>query len=259
MFLEDLKAFFEEHAHPISSTIGTILVIAIILIIVSLIVGAFVRQTVNKRAKPVAKIIRSLIFYIAIILGIIIIFGIWGYDVRAILIAFGIGFFIVGLASRELLSDMLRGLAIVFANQFEVDDVVEINGFKGKVIEIGLLSTKLLHQNGNMKIVNNSKINELINYSRHYSLAVIQVSIAYEENPDTVISMLQERLAMMREVYPEIVEGPNVVGISAMDGKQVEILIQAKTNCEQQYAVERGLRKKIKELFAEHHIALPKE
>ena len=177
-----------------------------------------------------------------------------GYDITAILAGAGILGIVIGLGAQSLISDLLSGLAIVFENYCEIDETVEINGFKGKVVEIGLRSTKIQNWKGELKIITNGEIKELTNFSRTFSLATVEFTVNYSEEISKVISLLEENLQNMKEFYPQIVEGPNVLGVSNIGMNGYNITLTAKTLCEQHFAVERGLRRRVIELFKEHNI-----
>ena len=61
----------------------------------------------------------------------------------------------------------------------------------------------------------------------------------------------------MKEEYTQIIEGPIVAGVEALENSSVSIKITAKTNAEEHYAVERALFKKVKETFEENNIEIP--
>jgi small conductance mechanosensitive channel len=217
----------------------------------------YAKRAKNKRAITLAKLVQSIIRYILIIIAIIIIINIFGFDITAVLAGAGIAGLIIGLGAQSLISDFLAGLGIAFENYYEIDDVVEIMGFKGTVIEMGLRSTKIMNWKGEVKIIANGEIKELINYSRTYSIAVVKIVLSYDENIDKVITLLEEKLPTMNESFPQIIEGPNVIGVSDLKDKGIEIQINAKTKAETHYAVERALRKRIVQILHENNIKIP--
>ena len=69
--------------------------------------------------------------------------------------------------------------------------------------------------------------------------------------------MLEDNLGVIREQFPQVIEGPNVLGVSNLGDSSVSIRIDVKTNAEEQYSVERGLKKFVKELFDREGIEIP--
>jgi len=234
-----------------------VLVITLVLIfVINFVFNRFISKQKNKHRITVAKLIKSIIRYLILILIVIVILGIWGVDVMPIVTGVGIVGLVVGLGAQTLISDLLAGISIVFENYYNVDDVVEINGFKGTVLEIGIKSTKLVNWKGEVKIISNGEIVEVINYSRNPSVGVVEVEVAYEEDINRVLKVIEENLNDLKEQYPQIIEGPNIVGIINL-GNAVTIRITVKTISEQHYEVERGIRKYLKEVFEKHQIKMP--
>ena len=70
----------------------------------------------------------------------------------------------IGLGAQDLIKDLLSGFSIIFENHYDIDDIVEIKGFKGRVLDIGLKSTKLINWKNEVKIFT------IWRYKRHYQL-----------------------------------------------------------------------------------------
>ena len=240
------------------------LIITIIIILASIVLLLFLKFIVkgvqkkkNKRTYTVVKLIESIMRYIIVLIVFFVILGIWGFNVTAALAGVGIVGLVIGLGAQDLIKDLIAGIGIVMDEQYDIDEVVEINGFKGKVVEIGLRTTRLVNFSGEIRIIRNGSITEVSNFSRTFSLASVIVSVGYKENIDKVITLLDEELPSLKENYPQIIEGPIVSGIDNLGQSSVNIKITAKTNCEEHYSVQRALLKRVKELFDENNIEIP--
>ena len=252
----DLGSWLESNLFNLVFSVVTIIV-AITLILIMKIISSKVKKMKNKRSYTVIKLVESIVKYLIILISIFVLLGLWGVDVTTALAGIGIVGLVVGLGAQDLIKDLIAGIGIVIDNQYDVDEVVEINGFKGKVIEIGLRTTRLVNATGEIRIIRNGSISDLSNFSRTFSVAVVLIDIAYEENIDKVINLLEEKLPMLIETYPQIIEGPIVVGVDTLADSSVTIKVTAKTNPEDHYSVQRGLLKYIKELFDEYNINMP--
>lgn len=261
LFLEEavtttsIMKWLKLHIRPLIIT-GVILLITIILLIIIKFVAHRMKKR-NNRSYTVAKLIQSILNYAVIIVAIFAVLSSWGINVTAALAGVGVLSLIVGLGAQDLIKDFLAGIGIVFEDQYEIDDVVEIDGFKGKVTEIGLRTTKLISFNGEIRIIRNGQISQVSNFSRSYSLAVVVIDIAYKENIDKVITLLDEKLPSLKENYKQIIEGPIVAGVEDLKDSSVAIRITAKTEPEEHYAVERALKKFVKEVFDENNVEIP--
>ncbi len=242
--------------------ISTLLVIAIVIvlnIIIRIITGRFIKRNKEKRrhAVTLAKMLRSIFSYVIIILAIVIILGIWGIDIGPVLAGAGILGLVIGLGAQSLINDMLSGFFIIFENHYDVGDVVEIDGFKGTVTEIGLKSTKLINWLNEVKIISNGDVKNIINYSKEPTVSYVDVGISYDEDAQKVINLLEEKLVAIKDAFPQVMEGPNVIGINELGASSVTIRITLKTVANEQYAVIRAINKFVKELFDENGIEIP--
>lgn len=244
------------HLKAIILTVVIIVVMIVILIILRFTILK-IKKTKNKRSYTVAQLLENIAKYATILIAIFAILGIWGINITAALSAVGILGLIVGLGAQDLIKDFLGGMGIIFDNEYEIDDIVEINGFKGKVTEIGLRTTKLVNYAGEIRIIRNGSITELSNFSRTFSVAAVNVDVAYKENLDKVIALLEEKLPAVKESYPQIIEGPIVVGVDELGASAVSIKVTTKTEPEEHYAVKRALLKYIKDLFDENNVEIP--
>ncbi len=259
--MDAVKNFLLENTMILVSTIITMLISFIILLIVRVVIKRFIRRNNGKRrhAVTLAKMIHSILKYVICILTVIIILGIWGLDVTPILAGAGILALAVSLGAQELINDLICGFCIVFENQFDVDDIVEIDGFKGRVEEITLRSTKIINYKNEVKMINNGAIETIINYSKGPSLGIVEFDIAYKENIDKVIKVLEDNLYVIRDQFSQVIEGPNVAGVINLGKSGVTIRVTVKTLSEQHYEVERGIKKFIKDLFEKEGIEIPFE
>ncbi|MBR3180766.1 mechanosensitive ion channel [Candidatus Saccharibacteria bacterium] len=108
----------------------------------------------------------SALKYVMMILVLLVILADFGVNVSSLVAGFGIITAIFGLAFQDLIKDFIAGVAIIVEDQFSVGDVVEIDDFKGTVIDIGLKTTEIRDKTGKVKIIANHNIDGLINCSR---------------------------------------------------------------------------------------------
>lgn len=252
----NFSVWFEENIWRLVFSLVTI-ICATTLILIMKIISSRVRKVKNKRSYTVIKLVESIVKYLIILITIFVFLGIWGIDVTTAVAGIGIVGLVVGLGAQDLIKDLIAGIGIVMDNQYDVDEVVEINGFKGKVMEIGLRTTRLINASGEIRIIRNGSITDLSNFSRTYSLAVALIDISYDEDIDKVTKLLDDKLPSLKENYPQIIEGPVVVGVETLADSSITIKVTAKTNPEDHYSVQRGMYKYIKELFDENNVDMP--
>lgn len=248
--------YIVEHTKEIVFT-AIVLFVAFVLLVIIKFITSKIKKRKHKRSYTVVKLLESICRYVIIIICIFVCLAIWGVDVSAALAGVGVVGLVLGLGAQDLIKDFLAGIGIVFEDQYEIDEVVEINGFKGKVVEIGLRTTRLINATGEIRIIRNGSISEVSNFSRTFSLAAVTIEVSYEENLDEVIALLDEKLGELKEHYPQILEGPIVAGVESLNDSGIAIKITAKTEPEDHYAVQRAILKYSKELFDINNIEMP--
>lgn len=260
MFLEiTFNEFITNNLKDLISSIVVVVVCILIIIISKIITKRIIKKAKlnRKRTATITKMLYSIIKYVVAILMVIVVLGIWGLDLGPVLAGAGILALVVGLGAQDLIKDLIAGFSIVFENYYDIEDVVEIDGFKGTVFEIGLKSTKIVDYKGNVKIITNGDIGSVINFSRNPTLAIVDIGISYDEDENKVIELLEEHIGTLKDTYSEIIEGPNVVGVVNLSDSSVVIRITAKVGPEEHYAIERAIKKFVLELFKENNIEIP--
>ncbi len=211
----------------------------------------------ERRKQTIAKISLSIAKYIIGILGLLSVLSIWGINVGPALAGLGILGLVIGLGAQQLIHDLISGFFIVFERHFDVGDWIEVDGFMGEVVDIGLKTTKVRNIKGELRIFNNGDIGPVSNFSVNEAVAVVDFSIAYKEDVQKAVRILEEKLPVVAEERTEILETPSVLGVTNLADSGVEMRILAKTAVMKQWAVERFLRQRIKEIFDEHSIEIP--
>ena len=121
----------------------------------------FVLQLVKPkkhRTGSVLSLICSLIKYAAFIAVICFGLTILGVNVTTIIASIGILALIVGFSAESLIADIVTGTFMLLENQYNVGDIVEVNGFRGVVTSIGIRTTCITDSGDNVKIINNSEV-----------------------------------------------------------------------------------------------------
>lgn len=249
-------------AANMGSAVSSLLVIFFALLIMriakmSLLNVGKKESPMKKRKQTIAKVVNSIIKYIVSIVAILVVLAIWGVNVAPALAGLGILGLVIGLGAQKFINDLISGFFIVFEHHFDVGGKIEVQGFKGDVVDIGLKTTRIRNWKGDTKIVSNGEISTLINYSRHFSVAIVEFGIAYQEDAQTTIDLLNAELPKVRADYPMIIEDPQVLGVIELANSSVNLRVIAKTLPEQHYAVEREIRKRIKKLLDDNDIEIP--
>jgi len=167
--------------------------------------------------------------------------------------------FAISLGAKDLVTDILAGISIIFEGDFQVGDIIEINGYWGRVLEIGVRTTKLEGLGGNIKIIGNRDINNVVNKTRKNSWYAVELGVPSEQIKE-VEAMLQESLPDIGAKIPEMISGPYYKGIESFAfsfGKSItKILIIAECSEHDYRYVKHELNHALAVLFDEHNIPM---
>jgi small conductance mechanosensitive channel len=184
----------------------------------------------------------------------------FGVQIGPLLAGLGIVGVAVGFGAQTLVKDMITGFFVVLEDQFRVGDVVKINEFQGSVEHMGLRTTWIRALGGEVHIVPNSEIRFVTNFTRQWARAVLDVDVGYGTDLDAALAALGDVARWARE-DPEIgrhVREPfEVLGVTALGDSGVTLRMMAKVEPLEQWAVERALRKRVKEVFEAAGIEIP--
>lgn len=178
-------------------------------------------------------------------------------DIKSIIAAAGIGGLAIGFGAQNLVKDIITGFFILFEDQFSVGDYIEIDGKNGIVEEMALRITKIRDFSGDLHIIPNGSITKVTNRCRGNMRAKVDMSIAYEENIERAIEVLNKTSESISKENNDIIEGPIVLGVTNFGASDVIITIIAKVKPMSQWEVERIMRKRFKEVFDEEGIEIP--
>lgn len=211
----------------------------------------------RQRIQTLSTVVLNIIKYLVVILVILAIVSLFGFKVGSILAGLGIGTAIIGLAFQDLAKDLIAGFSIITEGEYEIGDTIEIDGFMGEVVFIGLRTTRIRNFKGATKIIANHYMDNIINYSVNNSLAVVDVSIAYEEKEDLIDKTFRELFNKLNGKLEYATKDLEVWGINDLADSAVVYRVVVETKPMKHIATERVLRKEIKKAFDEVGIKIP--
>jgi len=239
-------------------TIGMI----VFAIIKKIIVNATTKNKVLKvaqkqRVKTLSTVILNIIKYTIVILVILAIASLFGFKVGSILAGLGIGTALIGLALQDLAKDIIAGFSIITEGEYEIGDTIEVDGFMGEVTFIGLRTTRIRNFKGATKIIGNHYMDNVINYSVNNSLAVVDVSIAYETNEKLIEDTFNNLFKELNKKLEYATKDIEVWGVNDLSDSAVIYRVVVETKPMKHIATERILRKEIKQAFDKVGIKIP--
>ena len=211
----------------------------------------------SKGGITAAKLFSSFAKYVIALIALIMMLSALGVNTTALVASVGILALIIGLGAQSLIADVIAGLFIVFEGEYKVGDIIVIDGWRGTVLEIGIRSTRIVDAGGNVKIINNSSIQAVINQTKQLSVAKAYIGIEYGESLQRVELVIKNNLDNIKKNIPQIVEGPFYKGVDALGESSVDLLFMANCKEEDIYIVQRAMNRELKLLFDQNNINIP--
>lgn len=250
----------------VKEVVGPILVICISILIngvIKNVVHRFFHITKKrlttkeeKRTITVVSLITNIIKYIIILIDVIIILGIYGIPTTSIIASLGAVGVVLGLALQDTLKDFVSGFFMITENQYRMGDWVDIGNFQGEVINIGLKTTQIRAYTGEVKIISNRTITEVINYNLANSLAIVDVPIPYEEDYEKAEDVLKKLCDHLTNTLEKIKGNVTLLGINEYGNQGLIYRITVDTIPTEHSGVQREIRKQVKKVLDENNIKM---
>ena len=242
--------------------IGPILTIIIMFILYKIIKRIIVKlfnfktkKIKQKKQVTLMNFFINVLRVVFLILAALIILEIYGFKTSAIVTSLGAVTVVIGLAFQDMLKDFISGISFIFEDSYNVGDWVTINNFKGEVISIGMKTTRIKAYGGEILIINNGSITQVINHTAANSMAVVDVNVSYDSDIDKVEKVLND---LCKNIKLDNLKGKiEVLGIENLGDSAITFRISAEVEAGTQYSVQRTLRKEVKLILDKNNIEIP--
>ena len=233
-------------------TVLVLIIENVILLILSLI------KTEKGKTQSILSIVSSAVKYITALVIICWALSILGANVGTIVAGVGIVALIVGFAANSVIADLVTGIFMIFENQYNVGDYIEVGGFRGRVTSIGIRTTCLEDAGGNVKIINNSDMSNILNRSDHTSKAVATIGIPYE----TDLEKLEEKIPdMMKGIFERhqdiMLAEPIYLGVDALADSSVHLKFVVEVDDKNIFSAGRQLNRELFLCFRNAGVEVP--
>jgi small conductance mechanosensitive channel len=203
---------------------------------------------VEQRTETLRLVVRSVSRAVLILLVVLMISAELGFNIGPVLASAGIVGLAVGFGAQSLVKDVISGFFILFEDQFGIGDVVKIGEFTGVVERMTLRATVLRNLEGQVYVVPNGNIQNVIVMTKEWARAVLDVTVPHKEELARVFDALQRIGLRLAQDWPDRVsERPVVLGIEKLDDSGVTIRSIVKTPPFKKDDVIREWRRLIKE------------
>ena len=183
-----------------------------------------------------------------------------GINIAPLLAGAGVVGLAIGFGAQRLVQDVINGVFILFQDLMSVGDVVKLGDKAGVVEALSIRTVRLRDLAGVVHTIPFSAIEGVSNLTREFSFHVFDIGIAYREDVDDVVALLQqigEELHADPETGPLILEPLELFGLDAFGDSAIVVKGRIKTRPIKQWQVGRAFNRRMKIRFDEHGIEIP--
>ena len=212
----------------------------------------------GNRTYTVTQMLIGLFKYVAVVFAVVWGLTILGVNTGAVLAGVGIIGLIIGFGAQSLIEDIITGTFIIFENQYSVGDIIVLDDVRGTVRSIGVRTTVIEDDGGNLKVVNNSDIRNFQNRSRNSSLAIIICAVAYGTDLRKLEELMNQKLPGSIMNHPELyISDIRYMGVDELadSGVNLKFCVQAKE--EKFFQAKRALNRDVKLLLDDNGFEIP--
>lgn len=208
-----------------------------------------------RRMTTVGKLLKNVVSYVIYFIASMLVLSEFGINLGPLLAGAGVLGLAIGFGAQSLVKDIITGFFIVLEDQFGVGDVIQTGQFKGTVEMIGLRTTRIQSWTGEMHIIPNGMINEVTNFSINNTLAVVDVSVALEEDVERALEVIRYTMLNMQD--ENLINFPEVLGIQAIAPTGVTLRVIAECRPNTHAIIARKLNIEIKKALDLNEIQAP--
>ncbi|MGO1172840.1 MAG: mechanosensitive ion channel family protein [Actinomycetaceae bacterium] len=215
------------------------------------------RRRQEQRAQTIGSVLRSIASFVVFGVAFMMILGEFGIQLGPILASAGVLGLAIGFGAQSLVQDFISGLFMMTEDQIGVGDVVDVGDAVGTVEEMTMRITRIRDLDGNVWYVRNGEIRRVANMNQDWANAVLEIPLDYSVDLPRAEQVMEDSLetfAQAPEFASEILEKPEVSGVTGIGNGAVTMRIMIKTRPGSQWAVGRAARAHLKGRFDQEGI-----
>ena len=214
----------------------------------------------SARIRTLLPLFRKVVFTVLAVMVALIVLSELGINIGPLLAGAGVIGLAVGFGAQTLVKDVITGLFILVEDTIAVGDYVEVGGHEGDVESLSIRTIRLRDPAGSVHTVPFSDVGTVLNYTKDFSHVVLNIGIAYRENVDEVMKVIEE---LGREMAEDPTFGADIItplvtqGVQSLDDSAVIIRAKMRVSPGTQWGMKREFNRRLKNRFDELGIEIP--
>ena len=156
------------------------------------------------------------------------------------------------------MADILSGFFIIFEGTYKVGDMITVDDWHGQVMEIGIRNTKIRDLiSSDVKIMNNSTVKNVINFSVYPSFAPIMIGVEYGVDLHKLEEIVEREKPVIKKNIPYMIGELMYLGVEEFADSAVILKFQVACKNQDYLKAKRALNREIKLMFDRNGINVP--
>ncbi len=214
----------------------------------------------SARIRTLLPLARNAVLLVLAVMVTLIVLSELGINIAPLLAGAGVVGLAIGFGAQTLVKDVITGLFILIEDTIVVGDYIEVANHAGTVEALSIRTLRLRDPAGRVHTVPFSDVGAVLNYTKEFSYAVLDIGVGYRENVDEVMAVVEGIGGEMMkdpELAAHMLEPLEVQGLNSFDDSAVVIRARIKTRPGMQWAVRRAFNRRMKNRFDELGIEIP--
>ncbi len=208
----------------------------------------------DQRRQTLGPLLKSLLRYLVLFAALVLVLQTLSVDPTPILAGAGLLTIIVGLGAQPIINDVVSGFFILFENLFLVGDYIETGDARGFVEAIDIRTTRIRDPDGQQHILRNGQMGKVVNFSKSYTYAVVNVGVAYDSDLEQVYRVLHEMGVAFAADHPDVLTPTEVTGLDDFGATDLIVRTATRVKPGRHRQISRDLRTHIKIAFDQNGI-----
>ena len=212
------------------------------------------------RVRSISIVVGSTATVMIWVVALLMILGELGVNLAPLVAGAGIAGVALGFGAQSLVKDCLAGLFILLEDQYGIGDVVDLGEAVGTVEAITLRATTLRGLDGTVWHVPNGDAQRVGNKSQLWSVALVDVDVAYDCDLAVARQVIVDRAVDVCESEQwatAVLDPPQLLGVEALGADGITIRVTVRTTPGSQWALQRSLREAFKDALDTAEIEIP--
>ncbi|MGV0838356.1 mechanosensitive ion channel family protein [Mycolicibacterium thermoresistibile] len=213
-----------------------------------------------QRAKTIGSVLKSTVSIVLIVWAALAILSVLGVNIAPFIASAGVVGLAIGFGAQNLVQDFVTGVFMLLEDQYGVGDIVDLGEVIGEVETVGLRVTTVRDIDGTLWYVRNGEILRVGNMSQEYAVARVEVPVALTadvERAEQVAVEAAEAAIADKPLSEKVLGKPEMLGVQELSPDLLTLRMTVKTRPNEQWSVQRRLRREILRAYDEHGIDFP--